>query len=70
MSDIINVVGYQGVLDAAKRRAYLVQFYKTVVDELFPVVAEGDSVKSDTVRERIPHKVIETYCCAKVRNKM
>ena len=70
MSDTTYLIGYQGALDVAKRRTYLVQFYKTVVDELLPVVVEGDSVKSDTVRDRIPHKVIETYSCAKVRYKM
>ena len=43
------------------------------MDDLIPVEAAGGGVSErsddgDRVRDRVPHKIIETYTTAKVRN--
>ena len=91
-------VGYQGALDDDKKRAYLMQFYKTVVDDLLPLHSPTDKNSTSTppatsthddgdefgggikhnfttascnpvpmTKDRIPHTIIETYTCTKVR---
>ena len=70
---------YQGALNVHTRRKYLLQFYKTVVDDLLPVdmphplvgeeedcKTEGHLDKSNAVRTRLFHKITETYTCTKV----
>lgn len=69
--------GYQGALNVHMRRKYLLQFYKTVVDDLLPVdmphplvgeedcKIEGNLDKSNAVRTRLFHKITETYTCTK-----
>ena len=71
-------LGYQGALNVHMRRKYLLQFYKTVVDDLLPVdmphplvgeedcKIEGNLDKSNAVRTRLFHKITETYTCTKV----
>lgn len=94
-------VGYQGALDDNKKRDYLIQFYKTVADNLLPIHAPTTAPDKNTTpthappnnedndelagiknnnnndscnvvpltKDRIPHKIIETYSCTKV-NKL
>lgn len=89
--------GYQGALDDNKKRDYLIQFYKTVADNLLPIHAPTTAPDKNTTpthappnnedndelagiknnnnndscnvvpltKDRIPHKIIETYSCTK-----
>ena len=61
-------IGYQGALSEAKRRSFLIQFYKTVVNDILPLdYPEKDNKgKCITTRKRVPHTLMETYSCTKV----
>ena len=68
--------GFQGAMSQSKKLTYLSRFIKTTVDTLLPLhrdevpedQAGGEGVREGglALRERVSHKVLETYTHAKV----
>lgn len=57
------------------RKGYLIQFYKTIIDSLLPIHYErsreggggGGGKTVQSTKDRVPHQIVETYLCTKVR---
>ena len=66
------MLGYHGEMKLEKKRSNLTRFYKTVVGEVFPFMGtesdgSANDITSSPLYNKIPHKILETYICYKVR---
>ena len=71
--------GFQGAMSQSKKLTYLSRFIKTTVDTLLPLHrdegpqdqpgGEDGREGGSALRERVSHKILETYTHAKVWDK-
>ncbi len=58
-------VGFKGEMSQERKVKYLCRWFKSTVSDILPLTtSEGSKVTS--LRERVSHKILETYCHAKV----